>query len=180
MVDYKPINHVSILSDGTIVDIANILGRKEDPHVKNLAGSAISIYNNEFLEWLPNKKGYFEINPVILEIIKKKPKRVKGYIPEKPYYWRDIGTVQSYWEAHRDILIHNTYRVNGIKQKIVCHPSAQIGRSVRFEGFAVTGKNVILTGNLKIKNSLIWDNVILHGDEEITNSILTGESKIKL
>lgn len=178
LVDCKPINHVSIMNDGTVVDIANNLGRKEDPSIKNLAGSAITIYSNEFLHWLPDEKNYFEINPVILDIIKKEPGRVMGYIPDKPYYWRDIGTVQSYWEAHRDILEKKFYRVENITGNHICHSSSYIGNGVKLEGFSVTGKDVKISGNIKIKNSIIWDNVEISGNQDIENAIVTKEVKI--
>ncbi len=178
LVDCKPINHVSILKDGTVVDIANNLGRKEDKSVRNLAGSAITVYSNEFLYRLPDREDYFEINPVILDIIQKEPGRVMAYIPDKPYYWRDIGTVQSYWEAHRDILENKVYRVENITDNHICHSSSYVSNDVTLEGFSVTGKNVKISGMVKIKNSIIWDNVEISGCQNIENAIVTKDSII--
>lgn len=175
LVDCKPINHVSIMNDGTVVDIANKLGKKEDIAVRNLAGSAITIYSNEFLHWLPDREDYFEINPVILDIIKKEPGRVMAYIPDKPYYWRDIGTIQSYWEAHMDILEKKIYKIEHITGNHICDNSSYIGDKVRLEGFSVTGKNVKISGMVKIKNSIIWDNVDISGSQYIENAIVTKD-----
>jgi len=177
LVDYKPINHVSILEDGTIVDIANMLGRKFDPSVRNLAGTAIVIYSNEFLSYLPDEKRYFEINPYILEIIKKYPGKVMGYIPEN-FYWRDIGTKESYWEAHRDILVDNICPL--IDKTVTIHPSAKIDSNVIMDGFVVVGKNVRLRGNMVIKNSIIWDNLDIYGSMEIKNSIITEKHSVRI
>jgi NDP-sugar pyrophosphorylase family protein len=98
-----------------------------------------------------------------------------GYIPEEPYYWRDIGTVQSYWEAHRDILEKKLYRVENITGNHICHNSSHIGDEVTLEGFSVTGKDVKISGNIKIKNSIIWNNVEISGSHHIENAIVTKD-----
>jgi glucose-1-phosphate adenylyltransferase len=101
-----------------------------------------------------------------------------GYIPDKPYYWRDIGTIRSYWEAHRDILENKLYMVENIKGSHICHSSSYIDDNVIREGFSVTGKNVKISGKIKIKNSIIWDNVDISGSHHIENAIVTKESII--
>jgi len=180
LVDHEPINHVSLLEDGTIRDIKNILGRQHSPEVKNLAGSGITIYSSEIFRWLPDKKKSFEINPVWLEIIKKGDGRIKGYIAKKPYYWRDIGTVRSYWEAHRDILIKRMYPLNGSEefQKHIAGPETKIDPGVTLEGFTVLGAGVKVEGNIRVKNSVIWENVSLSGEETIENSIITKDCRL--
>lgn len=182
IVDYEPINHVSLLEDGTIVDIRNELGRRKDPFVKNLAGSGLVIYSKEIFNWLPDEKNYFEINPTVLKIIKEKPGKIKGYIAPKTCYWRDIGTPGSYLEAHRDIILNNLFKIKEIreKEKHIIHPTGDISPGVKFNGFVVTGKNVKLRGNFEIKNSIIWDNTELSGDKKIENSVITGDLTVKI
>ena len=180
LVDCEPINHVSLLEDGSIVDIGNRLGRYGEKNIKNLAGSGIVIYSKEIFQWLPRSRQAFEIHPTLLEIIEKKPDKIKGYIAKKPYYWRDIGTIQSYWEAHRDILIKKLYPKEKISSSHIIHKDAQIEDGVNVEGFIAIGRGARAYGDIKIKDSIIWDDAVISEKGYIKNSIITKDFKVEL
>lgn len=111
-------------------------------------------------------------------------------------YWKDVGTVESLWEAHMDLIkdehelnIHDTswkiYSVNPIRPAQYIGPNAEIKGSIVVEGCTVFGevKNSVLFHGVYIgKNSKVVDSVILPntkiGDNVIIEKAIIGSDAI--
>lgn len=111
-------------------------------------------------------------------------------------YWKDVGTVESLWEAHMDLIkdehelnIHDTswkiYSVNPIRPAQYIGPNAEIKGSIVVEGCTVFGevKNSVLFHGVYIgKNSKVVDSVILPntkiGDNVIIEKAIIGSDAV--
>ncbi|CUS84918.1 hypothetical protein [Candidatus Kryptonium thompsonii] len=100
-------------------------------------------------------------------------------------YWRDIGTLGDYLEAHLDCLsgVVNVEiygeRINIEKASIYIGKNTQVENYDRFEGVVVIGENAKIGKNVKIVNSVIGSNCEIGDNCEIINSVIWNGTKIK-
>lgn len=106
-------------------------------------------------------------------------------------YWKDVGTIDSYWQANMDLIdpenelniydrAWKIYSVNPNKPPQYIGPSAKINNSMLVEGCTVLGsiKNSILFPGVHIgKNSIIEDSVIM-ANTKIGDNVIVRKSII--
>ena len=118
-------------------------------------------------------------------------------------YWKDVGTVDSFWEANMDLLKKENelnlyddswriYSVNSasppqyigkdavVKNSLVtegCTILGQAENSILFEGVQV-GKNTIIKNSVIMPNVIIGDNVIIEKAIIASNAIIEREARI--
>lgn len=115
-----------------------------------------------------------------------------------PYegYWKDVGTVDSLWEANMDLLIEDNnlclhdeewkiYSINHSSPAQYIGASAEIKNSIVVEGCFIEGQisnSVIFQGVHVGKNSIIIDSVIMPnvkiGDNVVINKAIVGSDAI--
>jgi glucose-1-phosphate adenylyltransferase len=112
-------------------------------------------------------------------------------------YWKDVGTVQSFWEAHMDLLSVNTNPIlkneewiiytNGLSQPpMYLDGTASLHQSIISEGCKVYGKvenSVLFYGvtvgqGAIIKDSVILPNTIIGENAEIYRTVVGSGSVI--
>lgn len=104
---------------------------------------------------------------------------IKKY--EEPNYWRDVGTIQSYFDAHMDLLGEkpkldlNNSKWPIISQKFMSGPAKIIQSNI--EDSLVSDGSVITKSSLK--KCIISSNVIIHEKCELTNCIIMDNCEIK-
>ncbi|RCW49854.1 MULTISPECIES: glucose-1-phosphate adenylyltransferase [unclassified Halanaerobium] len=95
-------------------------------------------------------------------------------------YWKDVGTIKSYWRAHMDLLgdspelnLHDRnwiiYSVNPNKPPQYIAETAEVDHSLINKGTQVLGK---------IKNSVLFFGVLVERDVIIENSVILPNSRI--
>jgi glucose-1-phosphate adenylyltransferase len=103
----------------------------------------------------------------------------------KPYeekgYWRDVGTIKAFWEAHQDILGDKPlFEMNNklwpIRTSRNELPAAKILRGEIINSLIAEGTVI---NNAKIVNSIIRSNVIVEDGVEITDSIIMDSVTLK-
>ena len=108
-------------------------------------------------------------------------------------YWKDVGTIESLWEANMDFLnpdnklniydeYWNIYSVNPNKPPQYVANSAEIKNSLVVEGCTVFGKvvNSILFPGVHVgKNTIIEDSVIM-GNTKIDDNVIIRKSIISM
>lgn len=97
---------------------------------------------------------------------------IKSY--EEAGYWRDVGTIKAYWEAHMDMLgqepLFEVYNNDWpIHPEFTMVPPAKIVSGDISNSLIAAG--VVING-AKIKNSIIRSGTIIESDVEITDSII--------
>ena len=103
----------------------------------------------------------------------------------KPAYWRDVGTIEAYWEAHMDLLSRDPeFSLLNRKWPIYTYepptPPAKI-ISVGIEGEGINN-SIVSGGSLivgsKVTNCVIGRNVSIYEGSEITESIIMDRARI--
>ena len=95
-------------------------------------------------------------------------------------YWRDVGTIESFWEANMDLLsddngldIHDNkwriYTVNSMWPPQYIGPQASINNALLNEGCTVFGE---------ISNCVLFQGVYVGQNSKITNSVILPNTKI--
>lgn len=96
-------------------------------------------------------------------------------------YWKDVGTVESYWEAHMDLLSpDNEVKLFDTDWKIYtsteARPSQYIGPNAKLENSIVT-EGCVIHG--EIINSIVFPGVYVGKNTRIENSIIMKNSVIE-
>jgi glucose-1-phosphate adenylyltransferase len=145
----------------------------------NLASMGIYIFNTVILKNILKesaKNGGVDFAKDIIPLLLKKKNRVFGYAFNG--YWRDVGTIDAYWNCNMDLLRTNSglniedwnIRTNlFIRGEVGVKPSAFIGKNARvFSSLISSG--CIIKGN--VENSIISPGVIVENGAKVSNSIV--------
>lgn len=149
----------------------------------NLASMGVYIFDWKML------KGYFEEvdnNGANYDDFGKNliPKMLEDQIPMFAYpfkgYWRDVGTIESLWEANMDIIKSNDeIDLNSSKWKIYTNtmsmPPQYIGKDSDIQKSLVAGGCKVLG---KIENSVLSHGVSVGSDSIIKDSVIMPNVKI--
>jgi glucose-1-phosphate adenylyltransferase len=156
----------------------------------NFASMGIYLFNKKVLVNVLHqaaKKGGVDFAQDVIPILLKR-KRVYGFTFTG--YWRDVGTIDTYWDANMDILNKKSgltlknwqIKTNhNVKGEIGDMPSAYLGRHAQISnsliarGCIIEGKvqNSILSPGVRIhKNSTVRDTIIFHNTEIGQRSII--------
>jgi glucose-1-phosphate adenylyltransferase len=113
-------------------------------------------------------------------------------------YWRDVGTIESFWEANMDLLSEDNgldmhddewriYSVNPMLPPQYIGPEASINNAMLNEGCTVFGEisncvlfqGVHVGKNSKITNSVILPNTIIGNNVIIDKAIIGGDVNVR-
>lgn len=112
-------------------------------------------------------------------------------------YWKDVGTIESYWEANLDLVktvpefnlyedSWNIYTNSNIQSPHYLGDSAVIrsaliGDGCEIEGTvlnSIIGDNVVIKKGVNIENSIILDSCVIEKNTRIEKSIICEKTKI--
>ncbi|MCA1028810.1 glucose-1-phosphate adenylyltransferase [Cytobacillus kochii] len=162
---------------------------KPEQAKNNLASMGIYIFKwsvlNEFLQKdNQNKDSSHDFGKDIIPEMLKLNKKLYAY----PFngYWKDVGTVQSLWEANMDLLDENCelnlfdqdwriYSVNPNHPPQYISPQAKVKQSLVNEGCTIEGeviKSVLFQGVAIDKGSVIKESVVMPNTRIGKNVIL--------
>lgn len=151
----EPYNQVQVDEQWNITDIGkvNMPGR--------YAFTGIHVIDPEVLSRIP--QGVFsDIIECYRQLIRMgKPVRaclVQGH------YWRDIGSIQSYLEANRE-LTGNSF---------VIGPGCSVDSSVKLTDWGVIGENSHLGKNVELQRSVLWEGVTVKEGIKIVDAVVTS------
>jgi len=154
--DCEPYNQIEVDSNGNITHISQKSGKRR------LAFTGIHIMEPEILSHIPDGSSS-DIIDCYLKLIQS-GKSIKAYVSGR-HYWRDIGSVDSYIKANRDLLDNKPFLIGH-----ECHTES----SVKLEQWAVVGEKTHLEKDVEIKRSILWDNVRVREGSRIIDSIVTS------
>jgi len=188
-VPIKDAHHFGIAEISKHGKIQKWTEKPKDPK-SNLASMGIYIFNKDLLTRALNRvaqKGGVDFAKDVIPVIFNK-NRVFGF--NFSGYWRDVGTVDAYWNANMDILRKESgLRIKDwqiktnhfVKGKIGDRPSAYFSRSSRVSnsliarGCIIEGQvqNSILSPGVRIrKNTVVSDSVVFHDTTIDSNTII--------
>jgi len=144
--------------------------------------TGIYILNPSVLEFVPYKQE-FDFSKNLFPILLEKKIPFYGFITEN--YWRDIGTLTDYLEAHLDCLSGAvSVEIKGEKIKtdkavIYIGGNSEVDGFEKFSGVVVIGDNTKIGKDVKIVNSVIGSNCEIGNECEIIDTVIWDRTKIK-
>jgi len=154
---YEPFNQIRVNNKHQIIEIAQKNNRDR------LAFTGIHIMEPEILQYIP-EHGYSDIMDCYRKLIHS-GESIGAYISET-HYWHDIGTLEGYINANKEVL--------GRDSPFSIGDSSYLAPSVILEEWAVVGEKAWLGDEVKIQRSILWDNVNVKDSTRITDSIVTS------
>lgn len=126
-----------------------------------------------------NPKSSNDFGKNIIPLMLENDKKMMAYPFEG--YWKDVGTIESLWQANMDLLddkndlnIHDTsfkiYSVNPMQPPQYVGPNAEVTNSIMAEGCEIYGKVI---------NSVIFPGVYIEENATVRDSVIMSNTKIK-
>lgn len=149
----------------------------EKPKPEELASLGINTINAgiyilepevlDMIEYEVNTSFEYDVFPKLLA--EKKP--FYSYIMDGEY-WRDIGTPESYLEAHHDIM---SGKVAGLEHMIADYVSAT---AASIDSVSIIGEDCHIKPNARIINSVLGKNVVVEEKAVIENSVIWSHTRV--
>jgi glucose-1-phosphate adenylyltransferase len=163
----------------------------------NLASMGIYVFNMNVLSQVlqdAHRRGFRDFGS---QIIPEAINNYKVYGYKYTGYWRDVGTIEAYWQANMDLILDvppfNLYEPGSqVKTPSVdmppvkLGPKAQISRSLISNGCIINGNvlNSVLSPHVYVEegaqviDSIVFDDTIIAKDAVVNRSILDKECYI--
>jgi mannose-1-phosphate guanylyltransferase/phosphomannomutase len=141
--------------------------------------TGIYVIEPEILELVPEEQE-FDFSKDLFPLLLEKDEALFGYPLDG--YWRDIGNLREYQEAHWDSLAGRVrMEFPGKKDGTVYreHDSRIETDPKNLKGTVIIGKHSVMGEEVKISNSVIGDHVTVEESASIEDSILWNETTIR-
>jgi mannose-1-phosphate guanylyltransferase/phosphomannomutase len=140
--------------------------------------TGIYILEPEILDLVPPKEE-FDFSKNLFPILLEQDMGLYGYVAEG--YWRDVGSLNEYQDAHSDAL-RGLVKANipGTKQaNLYVGANSQIDADPKnLSGLVVVGKNTRIHSDVTIANSVIGENCDIRQGCVIKNSVIWSGTKV--
>lgn len=140
--------------------------------------TGIYIIEPEVLKLIPYQKE-FDFSKNLFPAMLEQDMGLYGYIAEG--YWRDVGNLNEYQEAHLDALddgVKLQHEGNMVGSAFVGPNSVIETASDNIQGTVLIGKNCRIGKNVKIIKSVIGNDCVVDDGAVIRNSVIWSDSKI--
>lgn len=161
-------------SSGQIKCFQEKPSRKEA--LSNLVNTGIYVFEPEIFQYIPPRQFYDFGKQVFPNLVKS---GAPFYGVTVGDYWCDVGSLQTYREAHRDILMGkvNITAAGYIHEgdnggRLLLGKGVTIGKDVVFSGVVVIGDHCQIEDNAMISNSIIWDSSVIGKQDRIEHAII--------
>ncbi len=147
--------------------------------LSNLANTGIYVFEPEIFKYIPAKQFYDFGKQVFSQLVKLGAPFYGACIDS---YWCDIGSLGTYHQAHMDILSGKL----GVEPSgdvlrtasgdlVLLGEDVSIGDDVSFSGQVVIGPGCSLEGNIRVENSVLWENVQVASGTVIKNALIGSD-----
>ncbi len=155
-----PENRVRVTPDGQVHDILDSLGRHPEGS-RLLTYGCVMILSREIFEHLPEQPENCSIIRAVLDLMREQPGAVRAWIQE-PLYWRDLGTLPQYFEAHDDVVNgRSAIPLFQNREKVYFEDQPKLGHGITFTGFVTGGRNCEIGDNATLSNCILLDNTVV-------------------
>jgi len=180
-------------------DNDKVVDFKEKPSQprSNLASMGIYIFNKDILFKVLEEAHRRGLQDFGSQIIPDAINKYKAYGYKYQGYWRDVGTIEAYWQANMDLIIDlppfNLYEPGSQVRTpsldmppVKMGPKAQISRSLVSNGCIINGSvfnsvlspHVYVEAGAQVIDSIVFDDTIIAKDAVIHRSIIDKECYI--
>lgn len=169
LTDNPTTNNVCINEHQEVIDLRDVL--RPGTISARLTYTGIACMSREFLGMIP--AGASELVPLLLELIRKKPGCVRAVIAHNAA-WRDIGTIDSYLQAHREILLERRPLVD---ENLIPPDALYIGENTYIDadctctGFLSIGSNSQIGPGCSLHDCVIWNTTTVPAGSILRNAV---------
>lgn len=199
-VPWHEASRFGIMTAGENGRITEFAEKPKEPN-SNLASMGIYIFNWRLLRKIlnddsKNNHSSHDFGKDIIPKLLAADHRLSAYYFKD--YWKDVGTVESFWEANMDLLgedpkldLYNPnwriYSVNATRPPHYIGTTGKITRSMISEGCSIFGEvdnSVIFPGvyigkGAQIKDSIVMPYVNIGGDAQVYRSIIGRKTTVE-
>ncbi len=128
-------------------------------------------------------KTNFDFSQNLYPIMLQKSMKLLGRVTEG--YWRDIGNIEEYSEAHRDILAgrvkltFNAEKLTYDDATVYRQAGTEIADRVTFSRTVLLGQGCRIGAGAKISNSVIGNGVVIGEDAQISDAVIWSETVVE-
>jgi len=167
-----PENRVLVSPEGEILDINRMSGADPSRGTYRTYGG-IFMASRRMFEYLPQEPCSCSSIEVIVEMLKADPGSVRAYNPGG-FYWNDLGTVERYFQAHRDIIERKMCRLPELPP-ILDNFLLADGVEARREslsGFVCAGHGCKVAAGAHVENCILLDGASVGPNEFHINEVI--------
>jgi mannose-1-phosphate guanylyltransferase len=175
--DCPPFNNVWV-ADGAVVSI----GTEPPPGGAGapLAYTGIQVVDPKIMPYLPPAGQKYNLVKAWREALAAG--EALAYLQVRDHFWQDIGTPENYLTAHRRLLRGESARLARYFSNLtdpLIGPRARIGGGVEFKGSVCLGADVVVGEGATLKNTVVWDRVIIAPGVELEDCIVASGVQVK-
>jgi mannose-1-phosphate guanylyltransferase len=182
----KEVNEVEQYGVVIVDDNGRIQSFQEKPSkneaLSNLANTGIYVFEPEIFRYIPPQQFYDfgrQVFPHMIAI------GAPFYGVKTDGYWCDVGSINTYKQAHVDILenkVNITSRGSVLPSSdgglVLLGEGVELGNNVTLLGNTVIGPGTRIDGNVVIHDAIIWDNVHIKKNGFLQNCIVGSNCEI--
>ena len=137
--------------------------------------TGIYILEPDVLEMIPYREDY-DFSKDLFPLLLRQDAGLYGYVSDG--YWRDIGNLNEYQDAHIDALLGRVkveYEGKKIGAMFVGEGTSFQPDRVHVTGTVLIGKNCTIADNVKLSNTIIGDNCVIGPGAIIRNAVIWSD-----
>lgn len=150
---------------------------KQEEALSNMANTGIYIFEPEIFKYIPARQFYDFGKQVFPHLVKIGAPFYGTPIED---YWCDIGNLDTYRQAHQDILAGRVRTktdrifINGqCDTKILSGENTVISEGVTFSGSVVIGSGCRINAGARLVDCIVWDNTVV-GEKSFLKECVIG------
>ena len=177
---------IEVDADDRIVHMVGASSMNMPDDTRRVLFTGIQVMEPEIFDRIPENKFYGTTTDVF-------PGMLEDGLPMFAYwhhgYWKDVGTIQSYLDVHKDILdgkmkgglpIENNHPASGhITQPVLIGENCKISDTAQIGPYAVLGDHCTVGDHATIEHSICWQGVTLGKNGHTKQSVLGNGVTVK-
>ncbi len=155
---------------------------RSEEALSRVANTGIYVFEPEIFKYIPAGQFYDFGKQVFPHLVKA---GCPFYGVTVDGYWCDVGNIDTYRQAHADILAGRVRVDMGGRLlssenagRALLGEGAQVGNNVRFSGSVVIGSGCRIGDNVKISDSVIWNDTIIGDHSTIHGAVIGANCKV--
>ena len=194
-----PVNEVSQFGVVVVDNKSRVIGFQEKPAIEqaksNLVNTGIYVFETDIFKYIPENTFYDFAKNVFPDIMANNDPLCAHVIND---YWNDIGTINQYRLSSFDALkgkvtINMPYKESELgwcadncvisknavfNDKLIIGDNTVIEDKVRFYGNSIIGNYCIIKEGAEIRNSILWDNIVIEEGVKLDGCVVASNSRI--
>jgi NDP-sugar pyrophosphorylase family protein len=185
------VSHYGLVVRDDVGHVAAFLEKQPtDPSGQNTVNAGVYLLQPDALDFVPEGTSWSVERQLYPDLLAA-GRTVLGHVPEAPYYWLDVGRMETYLQAHLDLLdgavewfepdVAPGDEVTGAWRGL--GPLA-MGEGCSIGDGAILGPNVCLGRNVKIgagaqvASSVLWDGAEVGEGARLEKVIVAGDARV--